>query len=279
MPLTDPGLGDTLTALPKGSTAQVVVTFTLGTLYHLRRIDIDGEVPAPINAAETLGLKTGQPAVAAVVLAGGSRLLSALQEQGYAFAQVDPPIAYEAADAPVLDLNFHVIAGVKVNIGEIHIEGLQRVHESLVRRRLLLHTGDVYKPSAIEAARRDLLALNVFGQVSVQTGSAADASGGVPVVVSPHVNLAPEIEEAGAGWVGPLKRGALEHTLAEIMRDAQARSRRGAAGRELVHRRFTWSAVAEQLVAVYTRAALTRRRGWVSTVLVKGDKLSDAGSS
>jgi glycosyltransferase involved in cell wall biosynthesis len=102
---------------------------------------------------------------------------------------------------------------------------------------------------------------------------------GVPVVVSPHVNLAPEIEEAGAGWVAPLERGALEHTLTEIMRDAQARARRGAAGRELVHRRFTWSAVADQLVAVYTRAALTRGRGRVSTVLVKGDKLSDAGNS
>ena len=181
LPLTDPSLGDALTALPKGSTARVAVTFALGTLYHLRRVDIDGEVPPPINARETLGLASGQPAVAAAVLAGGARLLSALQEQGYAFAQVDPPVAYEAADAPVLDLSFHVAAGGKVRIGDIHVEGLQRVHESLVRRRLLLHSGDLYKPSAIEAARRDLLGMNVFGQVSVQIGSKADESGGVPV--------------------------------------------------------------------------------------------------
>jgi len=181
LPLTDPSLGDALTALPKGSTARVAVGFALGTQYHLRRVDIDGEVPPPINAHETLGLAGGQPAVAAAVLAGGARLLTALQEQGYAFAQVDPPIAYEAADAPVLDLSFHVAAGAKVRIGDIHVEGLQRVHESLVRRRLLLHSGDLYKPSAIEAARRDLLGMNVFGQVSVQIGSKADESGGVPV--------------------------------------------------------------------------------------------------
>ena len=179
--LTDPSLGDTLSGLPKNSTAQVALSFNLGKLYHLRRIDIDGEVPATIDARETLGLKTGQPAVAAVVLAGGARLLSALQEQGYAFAQVDAPVAFEAADAPVLDLSFHVVGGRKVNIGEIHIAGLKRVHESLLRKRLLLHTGDSYKPSSIEAARRDLLALNVFGQVSVQVGSQADESGGVPV--------------------------------------------------------------------------------------------------
>jgi translocation and assembly module TamA len=179
--LTDPGLGDALTALPKASSARVTISFALGTLYHLRRIDIDGEVPAPINARETLGLTTGQPAVAASVLAGGARLLSALQEQGYAFAQVDAPVAYEAADAPVLDLSFHVTAGVKVRIGDIHVEGLQRVHQSLVRRRLLLHSGDLYKPSAIEASRRDLLGINVFAQVSVEVGSKADESGGVPI--------------------------------------------------------------------------------------------------
>jgi translocation and assembly module TamA len=179
--LTDPSLGDALTALPKGSTAQVAVSFTLGTLYHLRRIDIDTDGEVPLDARETLGLKSGQPAVASTVLAGGARLLSALQEQGYAFAQVDSPVAYEAADAPVLDLSFHVVAGRKVNVGQIRIEGLKRVHELLVRRRLLLHTGDSYKPSAIEAARRDLLAQNVFGQVSVQIGTEADESGGVPI--------------------------------------------------------------------------------------------------
>jgi translocation and assembly module TamA len=179
--LTDPSLGDTLAALPKDSTAQVAVSFTMGTLYHLRRIDIDVDGEAPLDARETLGLKSGQPAVASAVLAGGARLLSALQEQGYAFAQVDAPIAYEAADAPVLDLSFHVIAGRKVNVGEIHIQGLKRVHELLVRRRLLLHSGELYKPSAIEAARRDLLALNVFAQVSVQIGTKAEESGGVPI--------------------------------------------------------------------------------------------------
>jgi translocation and assembly module TamA len=198
VPLTDPSLGDTLTALPKGSTAHVAVSFTLGTLYHLRRIDIDGEVPASINVREVLGLNTGQPAVAAVVLAGGSHLLSALQEQGYAFAQVDPPVAYEAADAPVLDLNFHVVAGRKVNIGAIHIEGLQRIHESLVRRRLLLHTGAIYQPSAIEAARRDLLGLSVFGQVSVQTGTQPDESGGVPITFKIRERLRHAISLAAA---------------------------------------------------------------------------------
>jgi translocation and assembly module TamA len=181
MDLSAPGLGAALTALPKGTNANVEVSFNLGTLYQLRRIDIEGEVPESINARAVLGLTTGQPAVAANVLAASARLQSTLQEQGYAFAKVPPPVAYEAADAPVLDLTFHVEAGQKVTIGEVRIEGLRRTHEQVVRRRLTLQTGDLYRPSAIDRARHDLLALNVFGQVSVQIGTEADAAGGVPV--------------------------------------------------------------------------------------------------
>jgi len=179
--LSDPQLSDALSKLGKGQTAQVAISLTLGPVYTLRRIDVDGELPATMNAREIIGLRVGQPAVASAVLAGGTRLLSALQEQGYAFAKVDPPVAYEAAEAPVLDLNYHVETGAQVNIGEIRIEGLQRIHESVLRKRLLLHTGDRFRPSAIDRARKDLLSLNVFGQVSVQIGTEADATGGVPI--------------------------------------------------------------------------------------------------
>ena len=181
MLLNDPKLGDALTALPKGSDAHVALSFNLGTLYTLRRIDIEGELPDSINAREVLGLHIGQAAVASSVLAAGARLLAVLQEAGYAFATVPPPVATQAADAPVLDLAFHVESGKKVNIGVIRFEGLKRVHESLARRRLLLSTGDQYKLSAIERARRDLLGLNVFAQVSVQIGKQVDESGGVPI--------------------------------------------------------------------------------------------------
>jgi translocation and assembly module TamA len=179
MLVNNPGLGEALSALPNGQDAQVAITFNLGPLYHLRRIDIDGDLPDAVRS--TLGLATGQPAVAATVLAGRSRMLNALQEQGYAFATVDPPEAYEAEEAPVLDLRFHVVMGPKASIGAIRIEGLRRVHESLLRGRLLLRTGAPYSPSAIERARRDLLALGVFSQVSLQIGTEVDKSGGVPI--------------------------------------------------------------------------------------------------
>jgi translocation and assembly module TamA len=179
--LNDPGLADHLNALPKKHDAHVQITFKLGTLYHLRNITIDGELPASVQGAFTL--KTGGPAVADTVLSAGAHLLAVLQEQGYAFAKVDPPVAYEDKTEPLLDVTFHVEAGPRVNIGEIHFKGLKRVHESLARRRLLLHTGELFSASAVERARADLLSpsIGVFAAVSVKVGTAVDATGGVPI--------------------------------------------------------------------------------------------------
>jgi translocation and assembly module TamA len=173
------GLADQLMALPKKQDAKVQVNFTLGTLYHVRRITIDGDLPA--SAQNALPLKSGAPAVAAVVLGAGAKLASVLGEQGYAFAKVDPPVAYEDQTEPVLDVTFHVEAGAKVRIGEIRVRGLKRIKEKFVRRRLLVHTGEQYDSGAVERARADLLNLGVFAAVSVDVGTKVDDTGGVPI--------------------------------------------------------------------------------------------------
>jgi glycosyltransferase involved in cell wall biosynthesis len=77
---------------------------------------------------------------------------------------------------------------------------------------------------------------------------------GVPVLVSREVNLAAEVEAAGAGWVAPLDHAALVASLRDAMLHGDERAQRGRAGRELVCRRFTWSAVGEQLLAMYRTA-------------------------
>ena len=177
--LDDPKLGDILSALPKENDAVCRVSFNLGPLYHLGNIQIDGSVPD--SARGSLGLASGAPAIATDVLAGGARLLTALENQGYAFAKVDPPVAGEDPRKHALNVTFHVVTGPHVQIGEIRFEGLKRVHERLVRRRLLLHTGEPYSALAVERARRDLLTLGVFASVDVRLADSPDGEGRVPV--------------------------------------------------------------------------------------------------
>ncbi|MDB6082471.1 MAG: hypothetical protein JWN43_352 [Gammaproteobacteria bacterium] len=205
--LNSPELAGVLNALPKGQNARVAISFSLGPLYHLRQVTMQGTIPQ--SATGSFSLKPGDPAVAADVLAAGTHLQSALQEQGYAFAKVDPPVAYEDQTLPVLDVSFHLDIGAQVNIGEIRLEGLKRVHEKLVRRRLTLHPRQQYKSSAIEAARRDLLSLGPFDAISVQVGTAVDTTGGVPVTFVLHerkrhaisVNAAYSTDLGGSGGV------------------------------------------------------------------------------
>lgn len=83
---------------------------------------------------------------------------------------------------------------------------------------------------------------------------------GVPVLLSPQVNLAQEIENAGAGWIAPLESAALEQTLADSLRDERGRTERGALGKQLVQRRFTWDAVAVALVSLYNSLAVNEAK-------------------
>jgi translocation and assembly module TamA len=177
--LDAPTLSDTLTALPAGTTARCRITFTPGPLYHVGRIEIDGQVPETLRPS--LRLATGAPAVANDVLAAGARLLTALENHGYAFAKVDAPIAHEDPSAHVLNLSFHVVTGPQVRVGEITLTGLKRVHERIVRRRLLLRTGQPYSALEVEKARKDLLTLGVFAAVNVRLGEAPDSQGRVPI--------------------------------------------------------------------------------------------------
>ncbi len=196
LPLEEPTLAETLNSLPSGKDAQIKITFSIGPLYHLRGVAIDGELPESAQGA--LGLQSGAPAVAAEVLAGGERLQTALQDQGYAFAKVDPPIAQEDPGNRVLDVSFHVVAGSPVQIGEIRFRGLRRMREAFVRARLSVHTGELYGASKIERARTDLLGLGVFSTVSVRVGATPDSSGRVPITFQVRERLQHAASVSGA---------------------------------------------------------------------------------
>ncbi len=179
------GLGKALEALPNGTEATVKIAPSLGPLFHVGHIDVEGKVPAAIERTlglphALLGLASGAPAVAAEVLAAGERLQHRLQNAGYAQARVDPPVAYEDPSRQVLNLTFHVASGPRVRIGAIRIEGLEHVHASFVQRSLPIHPGQRYDAARIEQARQDLLGLGLFSSVSVRLG-AVDAEGRAPL--------------------------------------------------------------------------------------------------
>jgi glycosyltransferase involved in cell wall biosynthesis len=85
---------------------------------------------------------------------------------------------------------------------------------------------------------------------------------GVPVLISEHVNLAADITEARTGWVVKLDNAGLLDALQDALRNEQKRVGYGVAARELVRARFTWPAVANELMDLYSE--ITRNRSLLS---------------
>ena len=73
---------------------------------------------------------------------------------------------------------------------------------------------------------------------------------GVPVLISPHVNLAPEILEAQAGWIAAVDKDSLEAALSQALRSDAELRRRGEAGLRLATS-FDWTVVATTLQELY----------------------------
>ena len=172
----DPTLPDLLTAIPKGATAPIDIAVTRGPRFSLGRVRLDQPAGTVLTQAQlqAFGLHAGQPAVASDVLAAQGRLLSALREDGDALAEVDTPVATLNPSARTLDIVYTVRTGPRVDIGAIRLAGLRQVNERFIRRRLLVHSGELYQPSRIEAARQDLASIGIFSDVQVRTGQGTD---------------------------------------------------------------------------------------------------------
>jgi translocation and assembly module TamA len=179
--LDEADLPDLLQQSPADPPVAVVAGFEPGPLFHLRRVTIEGDVPSAER--DQLGLEPGAPAVAADVLAAQQRLLAAMREAGHPFAKVELlPVNLHLGEH-LMDVSFRAIEGPYADIGAIRITGLTTVNEDYVRRRLLLHPGQRFSPTQLQAAREDLARIGVFSVVRVEPGEQVAPDGTIPILI------------------------------------------------------------------------------------------------
>lgn len=89
-----------------------------------------------------------------------------------------------------------------------------------------------------------------FGIAAVE---ALDA--GLPLVISPEVDIAPAVEEFRAGHVVQLSAEAVAGAILEILDDPVEARAMGERGRRLVHERFAPDVVGPEVASLYRRAA------------------------
>jgi glycosyltransferase involved in cell wall biosynthesis len=139
-------------------------------------------------------------------------------------------------------------------------EGLTPALRDLARRLGVDHRV-TFRGPVLGAAKDELLASATmfvlpshsenFGNVVVEAMAME-----TPVIVTPAVGLAPDVEAAGAGLVAT--REELPQAIELLLQDRARRTTMGQRGRSLVASRFTWERVAAQMEESYACAIASR---------------------
>jgi glycosyltransferase involved in cell wall biosynthesis len=96
----------------------------------------------------------------------------------------------------------------------------------------------------------DLFALPSFSE-NFGIAVAEALLAGLPVVVTPGIQIAPEIARAQAGLVVAGEVEPLADAIAQLLNSAPLRAKLGRNGQQLAQSRYVWSAIAQDLAEVY----------------------------
>lgn len=151
-------------------------------------------------------------------------LLRELTNQGFPAAQLDGGAEVDAASATAI-VEWQVATGPHVRIGEVQIDGLERVDRRLIDREIAFEPGDPLKPETLEQTQRDLVDLNLFRSVVVQSKSPKQLTTEAEQVWPVEIRIAerpPRTISAAAGFAtADRARGRLAWEHRDLFRGAQ----------------------------------------------------------
>jgi glycosyltransferase involved in cell wall biosynthesis len=74
---------------------------------------------------------------------------------------------------------------------------------------------------------------------------------GTPVVISDRVYISEEIQQAEAGWVGPLEVGAMAGLIRSALLDPEERKRRGINAKNYAQKHYNWREIGQRTIEAY----------------------------
>ena len=175
-----------------------------------------------------------------------------------------PMLAFLGRIHPIkgLDVLLRALARVKEEVPEVilavagpdengHGIRLQRLAEKLGIARQVRWLGTIEEDAKRGYLRdADLFVLPSFSE-NFGLAAVEAMAVGCPVVLGKGVNIAPQVEAYGSGWVVSTEPETLAATIVEALRAPEARMTRGNAGRRLVADRYDGEAVAREMLKAY----------------------------
>ncbi|MBB3996612.1 autotransporter assembly complex protein TamA [Aureimonas pseudogalii] len=160
----------------------VEITVDPGQLFTVGRVSIDAN-GVPLDP-KTYDLAPGSAADSTRILAAEGRILEALRNEGRPFvALTERSVVADSATATV-DLSLRISPGEPVPFGQTFVDGTTRMDPGFVAFMAGIEPGTPYSTAALETARKRLVDLNVFSNVSVRASDAQAADGTLPLQVT-----------------------------------------------------------------------------------------------
>ncbi len=148
-------------------------------------------------------------------------------------------------------IEFHfILAGSSPQDAEYETKIKVQIHNSSLAKYTTI-TGFVSGDLKVELlTKADLFVLpSYYENFGIAVAEAMAA--GVPVVISDRIHIAEDIQQAEAGWVGPLEVGAIANSIKSALLNPQERQRRGLNGKEYAKKHYNWEAIAQQTIDAY----------------------------
>ncbi|MCC7540015.1 MAG: BamA/TamA family outer membrane protein [Deltaproteobacteria bacterium] len=201
---------------------------------------------------ETTGLSRGTPLSYRALEEARIRIQDLYQDRGYLFVRVDPRLRF-SDDRTRATVSFEVVEGYRVRVGRVIVRGAERTSHALIRERLRLRPGGLYRPALARESQERLLELGVFIGVTVGPSDPDLPERVKPVLVQVTERPLQYLDTTFGFATGEGLRGSIEYGYRNLFGYALSLRLRGQLGYqvyfadETVEQRFRRLTVGNQL--------------------------------
>ncbi|MGY6517954.1 MAG: outer membrane protein assembly factor BamA [Lysobacteraceae bacterium] len=168
---------------PDRSDMFISASVTEGEVYTVADVELTGDTVLPREDVERLVLlQPGQTFSRALIELTSERIVSALSNIGYAFAEVQP-IPEVDRDARTVSLRLFVNPGERVQVRRIQFRGNTRTADDVLRREMRQFENAWYSQAAIDRSKVRLQRLGYFEKVDIETPPVPGTSDQVDIIV------------------------------------------------------------------------------------------------
>lgn len=164
----------------------IVITFTVdeGDLYHVGEINVEGdEVYSADEILAAIDFSPGDVFNRSVFRKNIFTVTDLYSQKGYAYANVVPSMKINE-ETKVVDTTITTKKGRRVYVGKINIHGNEDTQDKVIRRKFLLHEGELFNSEKLRISKQQVQRLGFFESVDIEQRSHKD-----PDLINIDVNV------------------------------------------------------------------------------------------